>query len=130
MAIYKRCPDAKGDACGTLAQTKGRGTVIEGDHNHYKICSSPTGCKKTDDTDCKCFVLAMHVEVNEDHPKGITTEEFPYPGQRTQPETEMLSVDMINEKYPGKAVKGHAKDYWEIECRCLAVDKDGKPIKT
>jgi hypothetical protein len=129
MAMYKRCPDAKDDVCGKLASNKKGGVAIESDHNTYRICSAPKGCKKTGDTDCKCFVVAMHMKLKDDDPEEIT-EEVPYPGERIRDknEEELLDVETIKEKYPEKG-KNHEKDYWKIECRCLAVDKDGNPIK-
>lgn len=77
MAKYKRCPEAKDDACGKVARIKRAGALYpEEPQNNYYICTSEKECKKTGDTDCHCFVVAIHMKVKNDDPETI--EEVPY----------------------------------------------------
>jgi hypothetical protein len=111
-----------------LRNTRRGGVSEDNEHNTYKICSKPTGCKKNGDTDCKCFVLEIHIKVKDDGSEEIT-EEIAYPADRTPSLDDMLSVETMKDKYPAKTAKDHDKDYWKIACQCLEVDKDGKPVK-
>jgi hypothetical protein len=130
MALYRRCPDAKDDVCGKLARSKKGGIAEETEHNTYETCDKPKGCTKTGDTDCKCFVVAMHVNLKDDDSKEEITEEVTYPGSRihNKNEEELLNVEKRKAEHPGKG-PGHEKSFWKVECRCLAVDKNGKPIE-
>jgi hypothetical protein len=132
MAKYKRCPEAKDDACGKLGRIKRGGALHpEEPQNNFYICTSEKECKKTDDIDCKCFVLAMHVKVKDDDSESIK-EEVPYLGKKPAKADDyegLLDRQTEEEKYPGKDGKDHKKDYWKVECRCLAVDDKGKPVK-
>lgn len=128
MAKYKRCPEAKDDACGKVQKIKKGGIVDPTNPEYnYATCPQQKGCKKTDDTDCKCFVVALHVKVNDDGSEEIT-EEVTYPASgKPEPDGGLLNYKKIEDDYPKKG-KGHEKDYWNIACICLAV-KDGEPIK-
>ena len=99
----------------------------DNDHNTFRICSKPQGCKKTGDSECKCFVVAMHVKLNDDGAEEITEEEA-YPGARDRNLDDLLSIEKEKTNYPKKGV-GHENDYWKVECRCLEVDTKAKPVK-
>ena len=130
MATYKRCPEAKDDACGKTGQAKPRGAqpADVDDAHRYVVCCGAE-CKKTGDIDCKCFVLAMHVKINDEGKEEIM-EEDPYPASYDQDhQDDLLNKQKIKDSYPPKDNDKHAKDYWKIECRCLEISGKGKPVK-
>ena len=84
---------------------------------------------------CKCYLVLMHWQ-NVSGGEEITEEEL-HPGTPDSTKDDPYEAVLNNEKLGGRVVqverpKGHgaaALDWWQVGCRCIALNTKGKPAE-
>ncbi len=139
---YKRC-SVKNSGCDTVDDIH-----VYDETERWYGCVKPKEEGKAacpNDETCKCFVVATREKLkitNKKTGKEATMDDtrdkekdFNFENIQDADEQAFTPFSKSNMERKGRLSKGEGEksfkvsDGWEIRCRCLAIDKDGNPVK-